>query len=65
MTGKRVIAGTTLSASGHAWNPGKAELEADVGIPITPDELPMAAINYNPPQGPLSGFLALLYLIPI
>ena len=31
-----------------SYQPSKAELEADVSIPTTPDELLKAVINYNP-----------------
>ena len=30
-----------------SYQPSKADLEADVGIPTTPDELLRAVINYN------------------
>ena len=32
----------------NTYQPSKAELEADVSIPTTPDELLKAVINYNP-----------------
>ena len=32
------------------YQPTKAELEADVSIPTTPDELLRAVIDYSPPK---------------
>ena len=36
---------------GYQHQPSRAELEADVSIPATPDELLEAMMNYKPPKG--------------
>ena len=38
----------TVTTRSSGYQPSKAELEADVSIPTTPDELLKAVINYNP-----------------
>ena len=38
----------TVLRKPSSYQPSKAELEADVSIPTTPDKLLRAVINYNP-----------------
>lgn len=38
----------TVTTRSSGYQPSKADLEAEVGIPTTPNELLKAVINYNP-----------------